>query len=136
MTNQFDINTFLVSDEIADQLNTEEVKDSLDASVKDSFIIAVAVFSSQAEVAGSVLGMSFESDGKLKIDIRTSIKVAYGVVKSHADSEGKLYCTSLSFDYDGVLAVVNSHKSVASVRIFDIDHASKMCTLGIDFATV
>ena len=105
----------------------------------DSFIVTSIDLQSRetgevVAVSGSVTGISLESRGDVKIDIKTSLTAAYTVLK--LCSKYSVVCHGLRTVLDKELLSLETSYSVISAKIIEIEHEHKMCVLGLDLVKI
>lgn len=126
-------NRLLMSDSIRGMIpDLEEEKIS---DLNDSFVIAVieVIYTDSNEVdvfAGKVEGISFESQGDIKLDVGLELKKAYDVIKKHKTTG--LSCRMLHVCHGDDEFCIEGRYKISSAKLFDFDIDKKICTLGID----
>lgn len=81
-------------------------------------------------IAGKVMGLSFDTDDSIKIDIHTDLRKAYDFIKSYKTSG--LSCRVLHLYIGNDEMHVEGPFKISSPKIFDFDQQMSMCTLAID----
>lgn len=114
-----------------------ELEEDKISEYSDSFVVAALDMSSETEqfvIAGSLTGLSIESLGSLKIDIKTALKDAYSVIKKYKTSGLSTRMFYLHLDDDEIY--FEGPYKVTSPKLLEFDHQNKMCVLGIDLISI
>ena len=126
-------NRLLMSDSIKGMipdLEEDKVKNMNDAFLVGVFEIIYDSFDDIDVMAGKVEGISFESQGDIKIDVRLDTKKAYDTIKKYTTTG--LSCRMLHLHHgDDELRIEGDYR-FSSAKLFDFDIEKKMCTLGVD----
>lgn len=114
-----------------------ELEEDKISEYSDSFVVAALDMSSETEqfvIAGSLTGLSIESLGSLKIDIKTALKDAYTVIKKYKTAGLSTRMFYLHLDDDEIY--FEGPYKVTSPKLLEFDHQNKMCVLGIDLISI
>ena len=85
-------------------------------------------------LVGTAVGLSFEKDMSINVDIRTNTQEAYALLKKYNVSI--VECMAF-YVYLGEDEICNRGPyRFTSLKILNFDHQNKMCTLGIDMVKV
>lgn len=125
----------LMSDSLVGQI--PDLDEDTVRGLEDSFVMAVlhVVTEKGAEpVVGSVVGVSFESDKLINMDIRTGLSEAFDLLRSY--SSVQLRCEELLMKMGDTELSRTGPFTFTSLKILDFDHPTKMCTLGMDLVNV
>lgn len=126
-----DESRLLISDSLRDvipDLNEDQLE-----TASSSMLIAGLEILHEGKVdivVGKVIGLSFDSDGSVKIDIHTELGKAYDFIKNYQTT--RLSCRLLYLYLGNDETRIEGPFSVFSPKIFDFDQQMSMCTLGID----
>lgn len=126
-----DENRILISDSLRDvvpDLDEEQV-----AAASALMLIAgleLASDDSAEVIVGKVMGLSFDIDDSVKIDIHTDLRKAYDFIKSYKTSG--LSCRMLHLYIGNDEMHIEGPFKISSPKIFDFDQQMSMCTLAID----
>jgi len=130
MIDSFDSERLLMSEDIKG--NIPSLENPPAPKNENSFLLSTIVLACQGSepelVVGSISGISRED--VLKIDIRTPVTVAYGWVKKSFFFSIDCLAVEMSMQNDSY--VVPGKYKVRNIKLYDIDHVNKMCTLGLD----
>jgi len=125
----------LMSDDIKGMV--PELEEDKISAFSDSFVVAALDMSDGTEqfiVAGSLTGLSIESLGLIKIDIKTALRDAYTVIKKYKVTGLSARVFFLHLDDDEVY--FEGPYSVTCPKLLEFDHQNKMCVLGIDLIKI
>lgn len=131
--NNFD--NLMMSDSIRGQI--PDLEDDAVKKLEDSFLVAaleVKFGDSIEPLVGSTVGLSFESDMNISVDLRVSTPDAFDLLKKHGAFA--VECTTF-YVYLGQEEICHRGPyRFTSLKVLDFDHQNKMCTLGIDMVRV
>jgi hypothetical protein len=116
------------------ELEEEKIKD-----LNDAFLVAVfeIIYDDSEEInvlAGKVEGISFESQGDMKIDVCLETRKAYDTIKKYTTSG--LSCRMLHVHHGDDELCIEGPFKFSSAKLLDFDVERKMCTLGIDLVKI
>jgi hypothetical protein len=129
-----DGNRLLMSDSLRGMV--PELEEEQFQAFQDAFVIVAVLLNDgnqTLEATGNLVGLSMENRDLIKLDVRVSIEDAYRAVGRHISGELKCDAVQLLLASDGIR--INGPRRVAALKMFDIDHNNKMCTLAIDLAS-
>lgn len=108
-----------LTEEILSQIKHRYVTVRLEAHKPDQQVI----------IAGSLVGISVED--VLKIDAKVKLETGFEVMSSLTLRESYL-CKNLVLSLGDFDTHVNDEWDLSSAKVYDIDHESMLCTLGLD----
>ena len=124
-------NRVLMSDSLrglVPELEDDDIK-----AFSESFVVTtieISTINDSRIIIGSLDGLSFESIGDLKIDIRVKVKDAYDIIKLYTQTgiSSRLLLMHLG---DDEISLQGPFK-ISSPKMMSFDHQNKMCILGLD----
>lgn len=126
-----DENRLLMSDSLKDVVPdlTEEEINALSATM----IVATMeiIYDGKVEiVAGKLLGLSYEPEGNMRLDIHMELKKAYDFIKKYKAT--RLSCRMLYLHLGNDEISNAGNFKISSPKIFDFDQQMTTCTLAVD----
>jgi len=126
----------MMSDSIKGQILDFDDNDAV-KKLEDSFLVTAleVKFDGNIEpLVGSTVGLSFDTNECVNIDLRVNTAVAYELLRKYNISTVECMAFYMSLGQEEICNV-GPYKFV-SLKMLDFDHQNKMCTLGIDMVKI
>ena len=104
---------------------------------EDSFVVSALEIVSGNDtnaIVGNTVGVSFDGDTGVKLDIRVTMSEAFDLLQRH--NGGGVACGNLYMQLGDHEICKTGPFKVLSLKAMDFNHQEKMCILGIDLTKV